>query len=123
LWFERLVSRSGFEAKGIPFHLYEADGSGVTRSQGYRITVDKRGIGALESCLPERLFELFEATPSPSGGFFRFLRGDLREIFSLSFFPKKEGLDRYLPRRVDRAILREILFSGVESHISLREDM
>src|ERR1700677_1093892 len=83
-----LCLAQGLKRRGVPFHLYERDPSRQTRKQGYRITVDEHGLKALEACLPEQLFELAMVTAGTPGGFFRFLRSDLREIYSLDFTPK-----------------------------------
>jgi 2-polyprenyl-6-methoxyphenol hydroxylase-like FAD-dependent oxidoreductase len=113
-----LCLAQGLKLKGIDFHLYERDPSRETRNQGYRITVDENGLKALEACLPEHLFNLVEATGGEPGGFFRFLRGDLREIYSLDFTPKPDAPSKYLGRQIDRAVLREILLTGLEENIS-----
>lgn len=113
-----LCLAQGLKLRGIDFHLYERDPSRETRNQGYRITVDENGLKALEACLPEHLFNLVEATGGEPGGFFRFLRGDLREIYSLDFTPKPDASNKYLGRQIDRSVLREILFTGLEENIS-----
>lgn len=113
-----LCLAQGLKRKGINFHLYERDPSRETRNQGYRITVDENGLKALEACLPEHLFNLVEATGGEPGGFFRFLRGDLREIYSLDFTPKPDASNKYLGRQIDRSVLREILFTGFEGNVS-----
>jgi 2-polyprenyl-6-methoxyphenol hydroxylase-like FAD-dependent oxidoreductase len=113
-----LCLAQGLKLKGIDFSLYERDPSRETRNQGYRITVDENGLKALEACLPKHLFDLVEATAGEPGGFFRFLRGDLREIYSLDFTPKPGVSNKYLGRQIDRSVLREILFAGLEENIS-----
>jgi 2-polyprenyl-6-methoxyphenol hydroxylase-like FAD-dependent oxidoreductase len=113
-----LCLAQGLKRKGIDFHLYERDASRETRNQGYRITVDEDGLKALEACLPEHLFHLVEVTGGEPGGLFRFLRGDLREIYSLDFTPKPGVSNKYLGRQIDRSVLREILFTGLERNIT-----
>lgn len=113
-----LCLAQGLKRRGVPFHLYDRDPSRQTRKQGYRITVDEHGLKALEACLPEKLFELAEATAGAPGGFFRFLRGDLREIYGMDFTPKAGATAKYLGRQIDRAVLREILFTGLEESAS-----
>lgn len=113
-----LCLAQGLKRRGVPFHLYERDTSGQTRKQGYRITVDEHGLKALEACLPAQLFELAVATAGAPGGHFRFLRGDLREIYSLDFTPKPGAANKYLGRQIDRAVLREVLFKGLEENVS-----
>ena len=93
---------------GIDVRVYERDTSPATRSQGYRITLDKRGIRALEACLPSNLWGLFQATLGEPGGFFRFVTGDLREIFHLDFAVKPGTDINYVASQADRTTLREI---------------
>lgn len=113
-----LCLAQGLKRRGVPFNLYERDPSRQTRKQGYRITVDEHGLKALEACLPEQLFELAEATAGKPGGFFRFVRADLREIYSLDLTPKANATAKYLGRQIDRAVLREILFTDIEENVS-----
>src|SRR3989442_13555691 len=81
---------------GIDVHVYERDDSAETRGQCYRITLDERGIRALEVCLPDSLFALFEATSGPPGGFFRVTGRDLGEVFRLTLTASRSQV-RYLP--------------------------
>ena len=76
--------RAGFDVQ-----VYERDPSPDARRQGYRITVDEHGIGALQRCLPPRLFELSLATGSPTtgDGYFRFTNQALAPIFTLTTSP------------------------------------
>jgi 2-polyprenyl-6-methoxyphenol hydroxylase-like FAD-dependent oxidoreductase len=102
---------------GIDVRVYERDTSPATRSQGYRITLDKRGIRALEACLPSNLWGLFQATLGEPGGFFRFVTGDLREIFHLDFAVKPGTDINYVASQADRTTLREILMCGLRDRI------
>lgn len=97
-----LCLAQSLKKSGIDVHVYERDDSAETRGQGYRITLDERGVRALEVCLPDSLFTLFEATSGAPGGFFRFTRRDLREIFRLTF-AASGAESRYLPRQADAA--------------------
>jgi len=112
-----LCLAQSLKKSGIDVHVYERDDSAETRGQGYRITLDERGIRALEVCLPDSLFALFEATSGAPGGFFRFTRRDLREIFRLTFTASR-AQSRYLPRQADRSTLRQILLCGLEDQVS-----
>ncbi len=76
-----LCLAQSLKQKGIEFQLFERDQDKETRRQGYRITVNKHGLKALEACLPNELFQLAVSTAGQPGGYFRFLRADQREIF------------------------------------------
>src|SRR5437667_5533528 len=65
-----LCLAQSLKKSGIDVHVYERDDSAETRGQGYRITLDERGIRALEVCLPDSLFALFEAASGAPGGFY-----------------------------------------------------
>lgn len=113
-----LCLAQGLKQKGIEFQLFERDPSKETRSQGYRITVDEHGLKALEACLPNELFQLALSTAGIPGGSFRFLRADKREIFKIDLKPKAGEPEKYAGRQMDRAVLREILFAGLEEHVT-----
>ena len=113
-----LCLAQSLKQKGIDFRIFERDQDKTTRRQGYRITVDEHGLKALEACLPNELFQLALSTAGQPGGCFRFLRADKREIFKIELNPKREELDKYAARQMDRAVLREILFSGLEDHVA-----
>jgi 2-polyprenyl-6-methoxyphenol hydroxylase-like FAD-dependent oxidoreductase len=104
--------RAGFDVQ-----VYERDPSPEARRQGYRITIDEHGTGALQRCLPSHLFELFLATAGDPGGYFRFLNRELREVFTLTFEAAPNGTNLRLPRQADRLTLRTILLSGLEGRV------
>lgn len=112
LCLAQALLRAGFEVQ-----VYERDPSPFARRQGYRITVDEHGIGALQRCLPPHLFELFLATDSAPGGSFRFLNQDLGEIFKLTFAADPNGTNLRLPRQADRETLRAVLLSGLQDRV------
>src|SRR5262245_52940694 len=103
----------------IDVHVYERDPSLSARRQGYRITLDKYGAGALKRCLPPHLFDLVLATASSPEevGYFRFTNQQLGEIFRLTFrWDAQEAIPDVLGQ-VDRATLRTILLSGLEERV------
>jgi 2-polyprenyl-6-methoxyphenol hydroxylase-like FAD-dependent oxidoreductase len=112
LCLAQALLRAGFEVQ-----VYERDPSPFARRQGYRITVDEHGIGALQRCLPPHLFELFLATAGVPGGSFRFLNQDLGEIFKLTFAADPNGMNLRLPRQADRETLRAVLLSGIQDRV------
>lgn len=102
---------------GFDVHVYERDPSPHARRQGYRITVDEHGIGALQHCLPSHLFELFLATAGDPGGYFRFTNQNLGEIFKLTFKADPSGANLRGPRQADRQNLRTLLLSGLQDRV------
>jgi len=114
LCLAQALLRAGFDVQ-----VYERDPSSRARRQGYRITVDEQGMGALQRCLPSHLFELFVATASsPEGvGYFRFTNRELGEIFKLTFKSDPGGADLRAPRQADRETLRTVLLSGLQGRV------
>lgn len=104
---------------GFDVQLYERDLSSHGRRQGYRITLDKYGAGALKRCLPLQLFDLVLATASiqEDVGYFRFTNQDLGEIFKLTFKRDPQIPNRQVVGQVDRATLRTILLSGLQDRV------
>ncbi|GAB2644624.1 FAD-dependent oxidoreductase [Nocardia goodfellowii] len=104
---------------GFDVRVYERDPSPHARRQGYRITADEYGIGALRRCLPPHLFELYLATAGDTraGGHFRFLNQRMQEIFSFAFEGDPTGADLTKPRQSDRQTLRALLLDGLEDRV------
>ncbi|GAA2171192.1 MULTISPECIES: NAD(P)/FAD-dependent oxidoreductase [Glycomyces] len=97
---------------GIDAQVYERDAAPFARRQGYRITVDADGLGALRASLPADLYDLAVAVAGRSGGYFRFMNQRLREAFKLSFEETEDG-----ERQMDRQVLRSVLLSGLEDRV------
>lgn len=97
---------------GIEVQVYERDPAPFARPQGYRITVDADGLGALRDSLPPHLYDLALAVASRSGGYFRFTNQHLREAFKLSFEETEDG-----ERQMDRQVLRSILLIGLDDRV------
>jgi 2-polyprenyl-6-methoxyphenol hydroxylase-like FAD-dependent oxidoreductase len=104
---------------GVSIQVFERDASPQARPQGYRLTVDEHGAAALKFCLPPRLFEAVLATASSPGdvGYFRFTNRDLGEIFTLTFKRDPRRIGQQMLGQVDRATLRTIMLSGLESRV------
>jgi 2-polyprenyl-6-methoxyphenol hydroxylase-like FAD-dependent oxidoreductase len=104
---------------GFDVQVYERDSSPHARRQGYRITVDEYGAGALKQCLPPHLFQAVLATASPRAdvGYFHFTNQNLGEIFSLTFKTDKKKSELEAIGQVDRATLRTIMLSGLEGRV------
>ncbi|MDA1358671.1 NAD(P)/FAD-dependent oxidoreductase [Glycomyces luteolus] len=97
---------------GIDAQVYERDAAPFARPQGYRITVDADGLGALRESLPAHLYDLAVAVAGRSGGYFRFTNQHLREAFKLTFEETEDG-----ERQMDRQVLRSILLVGLEDRV------
>jgi 2-polyprenyl-6-methoxyphenol hydroxylase-like FAD-dependent oxidoreductase len=104
---------------GFDVHVYERDLSPHARPQGYRITLDRYGAGALKRCLPPRLFDLVLATASSpmDVGYFRFTNEYLGEIFKLTFRRDAQRAHADVLGQVDRATLRTILLSELKDRV------
>lgn len=98
--------------RGIDAQVYERDPGPFARPQGYRITVDADGLGALRKSLPIELFELAVAVAGSPGGYFRFTDQRLREAFKLTFKASEDA-----ERQMDRQVLRSVLLVGLEDRV------
>ena len=109
----------GLRQANVPFHIFERDTSSSFRAQGYRIRISSEGAAAVRKLVPEQLWNAFEATCAEvvGGGF---------QILAMTG-EKDEGGGRGPPGRqfppgkaynADRAILRNLLLSGLEEYVS-----
>ncbi|MFB9627696.1 FAD-dependent oxidoreductase [Nonomuraea helvata] len=106
-----LTLAHGLLRAGVDVHVYEADDGSGERFQGYRIGLSPLGWEGLRACLPERLYELAEATSGSLDG------------PGLLFDEHLTLLSRDLPgpdeaRAVDRQVLRRILLSGLGGRVT-----
>src|SRR5690348_2051787 len=97
---------------GIDVQVYERDPGPFVRRQGYRVTVDADGLGALRDSLPPRLYELVLATGGDPGGVFRLTDSRLRDAVRLTYEAEPDG-----GRQIDRQVLRAILLIGLEDRV------
>jgi 2-polyprenyl-6-methoxyphenol hydroxylase-like FAD-dependent oxidoreductase len=102
-----------FLQHNIPFHIHERDERSSGRSQGYRIRISEDGANALRSLIPNHLFDLFEQTSSAvvSGGYQMNASTTEASLGGMASPPGKSY-------NIDRATVRSILMTGLESHIS-----
>ncbi|RDL38199.1 uncharacterized protein BP5553_05632 [Venustampulla echinocandica] len=61
-----LTVAQGLRKKGIPFTLFERDASPAARAQGYRLRIAGGGAEAIQECIDEKLWALFENTCAES---------------------------------------------------------
>ena len=117
----------GLKQASIPFHIYERDTSSSFRAQGYRIRLGPDGAGGLKRLLPEHLWRAFEATCAEvvHGG--RQIDAQTGETAEWGGPGGPGGPGGGLRGRavpmgkaynVDRAVLRDVLLSGLEDRIS-----
>ncbi|MBM0276053.1 FAD-dependent oxidoreductase [Micromonospora tarensis] len=102
---------------GIDVHVYERDPGPFVRRQGYRIILDRHGLGALRESLPRRLYDLALTTGDEPGGQLRFTDRRLRDAFTITF--KDEP---HATRQVDRLTLRSILQCGLNGRVHYGKD-
>ena len=110
-----LCLAQGLKKNGIAFQVFEKDSAANSRTQGYRIRIDKTGQDALAACLPERLYTLFSETVVPSRGV-RTLNAQL-ELLSDKWVDSWQDADEQPDLKANRLTLREILLSGLKEQV------
>ena len=101
----------------IPFRIFERDSSATFRAQGYRIRITPKGAAALSRLLPTPLFTAFEKTSgrlAQEGHRLLALDGTEADWPAGPRPPPGPGK----AYNADRAVLRNILLSGVEEEVS-----
>jgi len=108
-----LCLAQGLNADGIAVEVFERDYSPTDRLQGYRLSIDANGSHALNSCLPQPLFEKLVqncAIPSQAVSIL-----DHRLNTLLAFDLSRGGEDwRQTELPVGRSVLRSILIEGLD---------
>ncbi|EUB96759.1 monooxygenase FAD-binding protein [Rhizobium sp. CF080] len=122
LCLAQMLRRSNIEVA-----IFERDASPSDRPQGYRLHLDKDGVGALRDALPEDLLSLFEATAMRPAPFTTIVDTSLKELRRVpsgghaSSLAQSRGhwLAECAPVHVNvnRATLREILLTGLDDVI------
>ncbi|KAJ4346756.1 uncharacterized protein N0V89_010688 [Didymosphaeria variabile] len=127
-----LTLAQGLLKNKIPFHVFERDESQSFRAQGYRIRLDGDAVHALKEVLPQHTWQRLESSAAAE----RETSG-ITKIDALSGDEVKTGLPagppggpdgskglkgaqhtNERPIAIDRTIMREVLLSGLEQHIS-----
>jgi 2-polyprenyl-6-methoxyphenol hydroxylase-like FAD-dependent oxidoreductase len=117
-----LVLAQSLKSNGIPFELYERDGAGSPRGQGYRIRISVDGITALEQVLDPTHYARLRAGCTELGA------GNIEIIDAITMRANPQpqaggsGGERVGPPAggggdvvgVDRAFLRSTLLEGLE---------
>lgn len=111
-----LALAQGLKKANVPFHIFEADPSADFRPQGYRIKINGEGAAALKQVLSPELWAYFEDTcaeSKPGETNFNAISGAITH--SRAGPGLRGGPTPYL---ADRTVLRDLLRTGLEEHIS-----
>lgn len=122
-----LALAQGLHKSSIPFKIYERDQLRNVRNQGYRIRLHGEGVAALRSVLTDEVWNLFEETcpevvmgPPPN------INAVTCEFTAANFGghnpQSRIAQSDQKPYTVDRSILREVLLTGLEEHITYRKE-
>jgi 2-polyprenyl-6-methoxyphenol hydroxylase-like FAD-dependent oxidoreductase len=110
----------GLRNTGFEVGLFDRSPSLVTERQGYGFHINDTGDTALRACLPDHLYDLYQATATPAAtGDFVLFTDQLRQIFRRPLPGPTAG---HSPRGVgvNRQTLREIL--SADLHDAVRYD-
>ncbi len=111
-----LCLAQGLKKAGINVAVYERDETPSSRQQGFRVHINPQGSMALQECLPERLWKIFDATGGDFSKGFTFVTEQLQELLSM-----RDGGGPIDPiarhRSISRITLRQILLAGLEGTV------
>lgn len=113
-----LCLAQGLRKHGISVSVYETDKSADSRTQGYRLRIDEHGRAALAACLPDRLYQLAEATSSRL-----YMPRGVSYSHQLAKLGSHQPADAPLVRSraamvVNRRTLRQVLLTGLGDAVS-----
>lgn len=111
-----LALAQGLKKASIPFQVFEADPSADFRPQGYRLKINGDGAAALKSVLTPELWSYFQETCAESKPGETNFNAINALITSSRAGPGLRGGPT--PYLADRTVLRSVLRSGLEEHIS-----
>lgn len=110
----------------LPFRLYERDKSMTYRVQGYRFVVSGRGVKSCRDVLSPEHFDLLRATcgdvQTPPPRRFDAVSGDPLPGFDMKFKPRR-GDTQEEPLKVDRTLMRQALFRGLEDYTTFGKEI
>jgi len=118
-----LCLAQGLKKVGINVAVYERDRTPTSRLQGFRIHIDPQGSRALHTCLPEKLWNIFDSTGGDFSQGFTMLTEQLSPIMMFRDQPPDDdAVEKH--RSVSRITLRNILLTGLEEcvHFDRRFD-
>ena len=118
-----LALAQGLHKASIPFKVYERDRLHSVRNQGYRIRLHGEGLSALRSVLIDELWDLFEETcPETVLGPLPNINALTCEVIAANFGEhnpqSRISQSDQKPYTVDRGVMREVLLTGLEDHIT-----
>jgi 2-polyprenyl-6-methoxyphenol hydroxylase-like FAD-dependent oxidoreductase len=117
-----LCLAQGLRKRGVQVTVYERDLAAVTRGQGYRLRIDAVGIRALARCLPDDLFQLFQATSNQPymsrGAAFDHL---LNQISVAA--PDRPFDPAAASTAVNRLTLRQVLLAGLDDAVCFGREL
>lgn len=111
-----LCLAQGLRKAGVSVAVYERDESPSSRPQGFRIHISPEGSRALHACLPNDLWEVFDATGGVSAQGFSIVTEQLREL--LHFSERDAPQDAIAQHRsISRITLRRVLLAGLDGNV------
>lgn len=118
-----LALAQGLRKLSIPFKIYERSQRDDFRTQGYRIRLHGEGLAALRSVLVDEIWHIFEETcPETVLGSLPNINAVTCEITAVNFGANdpqgKVTQSDQKPYTVDRAVLRQVLLTGLDEHIA-----
>lgn len=118
-----LALAQGLHKSCIPFMIYERDQSLNVRTQGYRIRLHGEGLSALRSVLIDEVWDLFEETSAETKlGSLPYIDAVTCEATAPNFGghnpQSRISQSDQKPYTLDRSVLREVLLTGLEKHIT-----
>ena len=118
-----LAFAQGLHKASIPFMIYERNQLNDARTQGYRIRLHGEGLDALRTVSTDEVWDLFEETcPETRLGPLPNINAMTCEVTAASFGgnnpQSKVAQSQQKPYTVDRAVLRQVLLTGLDKHIT-----
>lgn len=111
----------------LPFRLYERDQSMTYRVQGYRFVVKDRGVKSCRDVLSPEHFDLLRATcgdmQAQAPRRLDALAGTLLPGFDMKFKPGGDKQVEEEPLKVDRTLMRQALFRGLEDYTTFGKEI
>ena len=122
-----LAFAQGLHKASIPFKIFERGGSTAIRNQGYRIRLISQGVSALRSLVDDNVWRTFEETcPEIHLDGLPTINALTCEIADANFGgndPRgRMASSHEKPYNADRAVLREVLLTDLEEHITFESE-
>ena len=108
-----LCLAQGLRQAGVSVAVYERDRIPEARLQGYRLSIEPPGSGALHDCLPPELWQILVATSGDPGERMGVFDEQLRELMQED--PKADATDPASgSHAISRVTLRRVLLAGLD---------